>query len=316
MKAKHPIPSSVDPLIAFGVHDSNLRLLERVLNIKIIPFLNESTVVIEGNEESMTKAAHVLNNIYLLSKEGQPVSHNEIKMMLEDSEKFDIPGFQKIASEGLIVSKRGNKLKPRNIHQAEYFQKMLANDLVFSIGPAGTGKTYLAVGLALHLLQIGRVRKVILTRPVVEAGENLGFLPGTLEEKIDPYLRPLFDAINDMLTPEEIRRLMESQTIELAPLAYMRGRTLSNAFVILDESQNTTTTQMKMFLTRLGENSKMVVTGDITQIDLPYGKESGLRQCADLFRGVEGIEFMYFDQGDVVRHGLVKKIIEIYDKRE
>ncbi len=314
MKVKIPIPSSTDPVIVYGVHDANLRLIERILNVKIYPS-NES-VVIEGEEETVTKAGNVLHNISLLTGKGQPVSHNEIKIMIEEGNKYGNYSNQKLISEGLILSKKGGRLKPRSLRQSEYIRQMLNYDLVFAVGPAGTGKTYLAVGLALHLLYIGRVKRVILTRPVIEAGENLGFLPGTLEEKIDPYLRPLFDAINEMLSPDELKSLMEDQIIELAPLAYMRGRTLSNAFVILDEGQNTTTMQMKMFLTRLGENSKMAVTGDITQIDLPYGRESGLKQAVELFQEVEGIKFSYFEQSDIVRHGLVKEIVEIYEKRE
>lgn len=316
MKVKHLIPSSIDQVAAFGVHDSNLRLLERLLEVKVYPVPAKDELVIEGSDDGVAQAANVLTKLFYLVRNGQPVSHNEIRILLEDKEKLGGYQSEKIITEGLTLSKKGGRLKPRSARQADYFQKIINNDLVFAIGPAGTGKTYLAVGMALHQLYTGRVKKVILTRPVVEAGENLGFLPGTLEEKIDPYLRPLFDAINDMLPADEVRYLMENQVIELAPLAYMRGRTLANAFIILDESQNTTNTQMKMFLTRLGENSKMVVTGDITQIDLPYGKESGLKQSIDLFENVEGIEFMYFDQSDIVRHGLVQKIIEIYEKRE
>ncbi len=314
MKIKQQIPSSINPVLAFGVHDSNLRLLERMLEVKIYPF--EEELVIEGEEENIAKASNILNNIFVLAKGELPVLHNDIKLLIEDGGKTDSYNTGSISTDGLTASKKGYKFKPRTAHQKEYIQQMLTHDLTFAIGPAGTGKTYLAVGLALHLLFIGRVKKVVLTRPVVEAGENLGFLPGTLEEKIDPYLRPLFDAIKEMLSADELKFYIESQSIELAPLAYMRGRTLTNSFIILDEAQNTTTMQMKMFLTRLGENSKMVVTGDITQIDLPYGRESGLKQAQELFQKLEGIKFSYFDRADVVRHGLVKKILEIYEKRE
>ncbi len=314
MRVKHPVPSNIDPVIAFGVHDSNLRLIERMLEVKISP--SENSIIIEGSDEAVTKTGIILNNLYKLTKGGQPVSYNEIKIMIDDGNKSANYNLQKLTTEGLVLSKKGNRLKPRSVHQADYIQNMLNYDLVFSIGPAGTGKTYLAVGLALHLLFIGRINKVILTRPVIEAGENLGFLPGTLEEKIDPYLRPLFDAINEMLSVNELKSLMENQIIELAPLAYMRGRTLANAFIILDEGQNTTNIQMKMFLTRLGENSKMVVTGDITQIDLPHGRESGLKNAIELFENVDGIKFNDFEQDDVVRHGLVRRIIDIYEKRE
>ncbi len=313
MKIKLHIPSSIDPVLAFGVHDSNLRLLERVMDVKIIPL--EEEISIEGDEDKATKTSNVLNNIFVLARGAIPISHNDIKLMIEDGVKSDNYGVEKF-SDGLTVSKKGIRIKPRTRHQKEYMRNILDNDLTFAIGPAGTGKTYLAVGMALHLLHIGRVKKIILTRPVVEAGENLGFLPGTIEEKIDPYLRPLFDALKDMLGPDELKYLMENQVIELAPLAYMRGRTLSNSFIILDEAQNTTTMQMKMCLTRLGENSKMAVTGDVTQIDLPYGRESGLKQTQELFQNLDGIKFIYFNQTDVLRHGLVKKILEIYEKRE
>lgn len=314
MKAKRSLPPSIDPVVAFGVHDSNLRLIERILTVKLFPV--EDGLVIQGKDHAVTKASGVLDKIFTLAGNGQPVSHNDIKILIEKGGKGKDYSAEHVKLDGIQVSKRGKMIKPRTLNQSEYIQDMLNNDLVFSVGPAGTGKTFLAVGLAMHLLHAGRVKKVILTRPVVEAGENLGFLPGTLEEKINPYLKPLFDAINDMLSPEEVRHYMDSQIIELAPLAYMRGRTLSNAFVILDEAQNTTVTQMKMFLTRLGEHSKMVVTGDITQIDLPYGKISGLKQAMELFEDTEGIRFIQFDKQDVVRHGLVQKIIEIYEKRE
>lgn len=314
MKIMSELPDSVDPVLAFGVHDSNLRLLERLLQVKIHP--NAQGVTIEGDDNTAAMADMVLHHIYQLAKARQPISHHDIKILIDESGKDKICASPRLSTEGLQLSRKGNRLKPRNTHQAEYLEKILTHDLVFAVGPAGTGKTYLAMGLAMHLLYTGRVSKVILTRPVVEAGENLGFLPGTLEEKIDPYLRPLFDAMNEMLSPDELKMHMENQTIELAPLAYMRGRTLSNAFIILDEAQNTTTMQMKMFLTRLGENSKMVVTGDITQIDLPYGRESGLKQAVELFSGLDEIRFVQFTQEDVVRHGLVKKILDIYEKRE
>jgi phosphate starvation-inducible protein PhoH and related proteins len=314
MKIKLHIPSGIDPVIAFGVHDSNLRLLERVLAVKILPV--EEDISIEGDEDNITRTSNILSSIFVLARGAMPISHNDIKILIEEGSNNGIYRSEKFASDGLAVSRKGYRLKPRTSHQKEYIRDILDNDLTFAAGPAGTGKTYIAVGMALHMLNIGRVKKIILTRPVVEAGENLGFLPGTIEEKIDPYLRPLFDALKDMLGPEELKYMMENQVIELAPLAYMRGRTLSNSFIILDEAQNTTAMQMKMCLTRLGENSKMAVTGDITQIDLPSGRESGLKQALELFQEVEGIKFIYFNQTDVLRHGLVKKILEIYEKSE
>ncbi len=314
MKIKLDIPPSINPVLAFGVHDSNLRLLERMLQVKINPFDEE--LIIDGDDDNVTKTSNVLNQIFILARGELPVSRDDIKIMIEEGAERDSYKVEKISAEGLTVSRKGIKIKPKSAHQKDYIQQIMTHDLIFAIGPAGTGKTYIAIGMALHLFITGRVKKIILTRPVVEAGESLGFLPGTLEEKIDPYIRPLFDAIKEMTGPDELKFYLENQTIELAPLAYMRGRTLSNAFIILDEAQNTTTMQMKMCLTRMGENSKMIVTGDITQIDLSYGKESGLKQAQELFQKLEGVKFIYFDQSDIKRHGLVRKILEIYEKRE
>ncbi len=313
MRLKKDYPSDFDHINVFGVHDSNLRLIERLLEVKIYP--QEKTIDLEGKEENITKAFHILDNIFKLSKNKKHITHQEIKLLFEQSEKSGSYETDLLISDGLITSKRGKKLKPKNINQLEYIKKILKSDLTFSIGPAGTGKTYIAVGVGLHLLYKKQVGRLILTRPVVEAGESLGFLPGTLEEKIDPYLRPLFDAIKELLDPEEMRYYIEAQIIEVAPLAYMRGRTLSNSFIILDEAQNTTSMQMKMFLTRLGEDSKMVITGDITQIDLPSGKKSGLKEAGELFREIEEIEFHNFSEEDVIRHGIVKKILDIYEKK-
>ncbi len=313
MKISIPIPGSTNQVIAFGVHDTNLRLIERILTVKLYPAAQ--SIVVEGDEDKCHIAANVLHNLFILSRGNTPVSHNEIKIIIEESSHFSNYSIDNISAEGLIVSKSEARIKPRSARQLEYIKEIMEHDLIFCAGPAGTGKTYLAVAVALHFLITGRCNKIILSRPVIEAGESLGFLPGTLEEKIDPYLRPLFDAIHDMLNPEELRLLTSSQTIELAPLAYMRGRTLSNAFIILDEAQNTSSSQMKMFLTRLGENSKMVVTGDISQVDLPRNTSSGLKEAIDLFGNIEGICVRYFYKEDVVRHGLVKKIIEIYDQK-
>lgn len=314
MKVKIATPSHINPIIAFGVHDSNLRLIERLAEVKIYP--SENHLIVEGEDGAVTTTHNVLRNLFRLAKGNIPISHEEVKIMVEESAKISDYSADKILSEGLTVSRRGKKIKAKSANQSEYIKKILNYDMVFSIGPAGTGKTYLAVAVALHYLLSGSIKKIVLTRPVLEAGENLGFLPGTLEEKINPYIRPLQDAIGDMLTPDEIKLYTQTLVIEVAPLAYMRGRTLSNAFVILDEAQNTTPTQMKLFLTRMGEGSKMIITGDVSQTDLPYNTESGLRQAADLFNGVEGIAFHYFDKSDVVRHDLVKRIIEIYEKKE
>ena len=312
MKKKVPIPASADQVVAFGVHDTNLRLIERLLPVKMTP--GESFVVIEGNDAAVRSAANVLHNLFILSRGNSAISHNEIRILLEESEKISDFSLDNIAADGLLVSQNGKRIKPRNTRQLDYIRQMMDHDLVFCVGPAGTGKTFLAIAAALNALITGRCSRIILTRPVVEAGENLGFLPGTLEEKIDPYLRPLFDALHFMLSAEEAKLYFSTQTIELAPLAYMRGRTLSHAFVILDEAQNTSSTQMKMFLTRLGESSKMVVTGDISQIDLPRHTQSGLTEAFKIFRKVSEIGFTEFHKDDVIRHGLVKKIIAIYEK--
>lgn len=314
MKIKCPFPAKFNEVIAFGVHDTNLRLIERLTDVKI--YLKENELIIEGMEENNSKAYQVIQKLFTLSNSNIPVSHEQIRILIEECESSGSFGLDQILHQGIIVSKKGNRIKPRTINQAIYINNILHHDLVFGIGPAGTGKTYLAVATGLYLLNINRINRIILTRPVIEAGESLGFLPGTIEEKIDPYLRPLFDALNDILSGEETKRMLENQIIEIAPLAYMRGRTLSNSLIILDEAQNTNTSQMKMFLTRLGENSKMVITGDITQIDLPYGKESGLKQAIELFKKVDDISFTYFEQNDIVRHGLVRKIIEIYEEKE
>jgi phosphate starvation-inducible PhoH-like protein len=314
MKARYDIPPGVNPVVAFGVHDSNVRLIERLTGVKIFP--HEFEVVIEGDDNAVLRASQILQNVWLLAKGNTPISHDEIRVLVDNRSQHGEFSTETAASEGIIVSRRGMRVKTRSALQARYVREMLDKDLVMSVGPAGTGKTYLAIAVALHSLLTKRVERIVLSRPVVEAGENLGFLPGTLEEKINPYLKPLFDAISQMLSPEELTFMLDRQIIELAPLAYMRGRTLSNAFIILDEAQNTTSTQMKMFLTRLGEGSKMVVTGDVTQIDLPYGRESGLKQAIDLFEGMEEVAFLRFEEKDVVRHGLVRKILEIYRKRE
>ena len=315
---KIPVPQSINPVLAFGVHDSHLRLVERMLKVKLTP--GEHNLIIEGDDESVAKTSYVLNRLFQLAQGNIPITHEDVRILIEKSETPSHYAGDNALKEGMVISgrRRGKefRVKPRNLNQQEYVKKMLSHDLVFSVGPAGTGKTYLAVAVGLHLLTKGMFSRLILTRPVIEAGENLGFLPGTLEEKIDPYVRPLYDAIHDMLPGDETRYLIEDGVIELAPLAYMRGRTLANSFVILDEAQNTTSLQMKMFLTRLGENSKMVITGDVSQIDLPVGRQSGLREAESYFKDVEGIAFHYFNRNDVVRHGLVKKIIEIYENHD
>ncbi|MCX7881693.1 MAG: PhoH family protein [Brevinematales bacterium] len=313
MRCEFPVPGDVHPVLALGVHDSNLRLMERLLEVRIRP--GEDVLVIEGTEENCTRATHVLKEVFQLARGNTPVSHGEITFLVEQEGKI-AHSASKLLVEGLTITKRSRKIKPRTPHQAQYIEAIHHDDLVFGVGPAGTGKTYLAMATGLFYLFSGKVKRLILTRPVVEAGENLGFLPGTFEEKLHPYLRPLFDALEDILSPEEAERLLLSHQVEIAPLAYMRGRTLSNAFAILDEAQNATKMQMKMFLTRLGEGTKMVVTGDVTQIDLPSAQDSGLVEALHLLTKVPGVSIQYFDEEDIVRHPLVARILARYEMRK
>ncbi|MFN4217575.1 MAG: PhoH family protein [Brevinematales bacterium] len=313
MRCEFPVPGDIHPVLALGVHDSNLRLMERLLEVRIRPV--DDRLVIEGTEEGCTRATHVLKEVFQLARGNTPVSHGEIKFLIEQEGKI-AHSASKLLTEGLVITKRARKIKPRTAHQAQYIEAIHQDDLVFGVGPAGTGKTYLAMAVGLFYLFSGKVKRLILTRPVVEAGENLGFLPGTFEEKLHPYLRPLFDALEDILSAEEAERLLFSHQVEIAPLAYMRGRTLSHAFVILDEAQNATKMQMKMFLTRLGEGTKMVVTGDVTQIDLPSAQDSGLVEALHLLTKVPGISILYFDEDDIVRHPLVARILSRYEMRK
>ncbi|NAP01058.1 AAA family ATPase, partial [Halomonas sp. MG34] len=251
-----------------------------------------------------------------LIRKGLTISERDVVYAVDLAKKGKIDQFETLFEDEITKNVKGKSIRVKTLGQKKYIASIKANDLVFGIGPAGTGKTYLAVVMAVHALKNGNIKKIILTRPAVEAGESLGFLPGDLKEKVDPYLRPLYDALHDVLGAEHTQRLIERETIEIAPLAYMRGRTLDDAFVILDEAQNTTPEQMKMFLTRLGFGSKMVITGDVTQIDLPKGKKSGLQAAAQMLDQVKGISFTYLEQTDVVRHPLVQRIITAYETRE
>jgi phosphate starvation-inducible PhoH-like protein len=276
--------------------------------------LLDDSLEIEGEEPDVARAQNILNDYVSLVKDGHNFANGDLnsylRVALEDRE---------VTLRDLVLSGRqrnfGKKaVAPKSSNQRRYVEAIERNDLVLGIGPAGTGKTYLAVAMAVSALLAKRVSRIILTRPAVEAGERLGFLPGTLQEKVDPYLRPLYDALYDMLEVEKVEKLLERAVIEVAPLAFMRGRTLNDSFIIMDEAQNSTPEQMKMILTRQGFNSKMVVTGDITQIDLPMVKRSGLLEAIEVLRGVEGIRFIYFDERDVVRHSLVQRIVKAYEK--
>jgi phosphate starvation-inducible PhoH-like protein len=296
----------------FGTRDENIRLFETGLNVKT--HLAENSLEIHGEPDDVGRAERFLIDYVALVREGTVFSsgdlHNYVKVCTEDPA---------ITLRALVTSGKqrnfGKKiLTPKTLNQRRYMEAIERNDLVFGVGPAGTGKTYLAVAMAVSALLNKRVTRIILTRPAVEAGERLGFLPGTLQEKIDPYLRPLYDALGDMLDPEKVEKYLEKNVIEVAPLAFMRGRTLNDSFIILDEAQNSTPEQMKMVLTRQGFNSKMVVNGDSTQVDLPLGRKSGLMDALEILNGVEGISFVHFNDRDVVRHSLVQRIVKAYER--
>lgn len=295
-----------------GPHDTNLRLIEKILSVEIAFFGNDLTI--KGPKDKIEQAKSAIDILYNKTSKGINITQEEIKAAVrlcdETGQKLD----SKELSEIVLKTKKRH-IYPRSATQAVYIQTMMDNELVFGLGPAGTGKTYLAVALAVSMMLEGKVDKIILSRPAVEAGENLGFLPGDLKEKVDPYLRPLYDALYEMLPAETVDKKLAIGEIEIAPLAFMRGRTLANAFVILDEAQNTTPMQMKMFLTRLGENSRMVVNGDLSQVDLPKGVVSGLRESTKILNNIPNIGCVEFSSKDVVRHGLVAKIVKAYEEK-
>ncbi len=309
-----------DALGLLGINDSNLQILEKRFDSTII--VRGDTVVLRGEPAELEQLDRIFQElIYLLRKNGN-LTTNDVETVVDLVVANGEPALPKtIASsmsrdelDTVILFTKNQIIKAKTPGQRRYVQEVHRNDIVFSVGPAGTGKTYLAVALAVAALKNSQITKIVLTRPAVEAGESLGFLPGDLKEKVDPYLRPLYDALDDMIPSDKLRGYLEKRIIEVAPLAYMRGRTLNNAYVILDEAQNASTMQMKMFLTRLGPNSRAIVTGDVTQIDLPNRANSGLVQIQEVLRGVEGISFVYLDRNDVVRHRLVKDIIDAYEK--
>jgi phosphate starvation-inducible protein PhoH and related proteins len=292
--------------------EENLLAVEQAFNVKLAT--REDWLKIDGTDTEIARAEGFFTFLNEGRQQGLTLRNMEFAQLLEGFTHGEDSQMRRLFSEPLVISTNRKSIVPKTIGQKLYLQSIQKNPVVFGIGPAGTGKTYLAVAAAISALLKNQVQRIILTRPAVEAGEALGFLPGDLREKILPYLRPLYDAMNDMLDAEDVARLVEKGVIEIAPLAYMRGRTLSNAFIILDEAQNTTPEQMMMFLTRLGDDSRMVVTGDITQIDLPRPKQSGLLQVTHILREIADIDFHYFTGADIVRHPLVQKIIEAYDR--
>ncbi len=303
-----PLPESMDTRELFGYLDKNIQLIRSQLEVQVIN--RNHTLYIGGKDRE--KGKKIIQELVAIIEKGKTLDEQKVNYVITLVDKGLSYSEDKLDEEIVAYTNKGKPIRPKTIGQKEYVENIRNKDIVFGIGPAGTGKTYLAVALAINAYKKRQVEKIILVRPAVEAGENLGFLPGDLQEKIDPYLRPLYDALYDLLGQESASRLKEKEVIEIAPLAYMRGRTLDRAFIILDEGQNTTKEQMKMFLTRMGTQSKMVITGDITQIDLPGGKPSGLVEAEKVLKSVKDIGFSYLKDVDVVRHPLVQKIIKAY----
>ncbi|MGM2509280.1 PhoH family protein [Bacillus cereus group sp. BceL035] len=303
-----------EAIALFGVNDAHLKVIERELNVSIVT--RGETVHASGAVETVTLVEKILQQLLVVIRKGVSITERDVAYAIQLAQQGKIAQLEELYEEEIFKTAKGKSIRVKTMGQRRYIHAMKKNDIVFGIGPAGTGKTYLAVVMAVRALKQGYVKKIILTRPAVEAGESLGFLPGDLKEKVDPYLRPLYDALHDILGQEYTQRMMERGVIEIAPLAYMRGRTLDDSFVILDEAQNTTGAQIKMFLTRLGFSSKMVITGDPSQVDLPKGVKSGLTLASNILSGVSGLSFITLEQTDVVRHPLVQRIIEAYDKME
>jgi phosphate starvation-inducible PhoH-like protein len=301
----------------FGNFDENIKLIEEGLDVKIV--LRGGTIKITGEEKNVESANKLFNKLMGMIEKGDVITTQNVLYTMNMIEAGEEEKLKSLMSDIVCITARGKQIRCKTYGQMKYVEAMRKNQIVFGIGPAGTGKTYLAMAMAITAMKNKEVGRIILTRPAVEAGEKLGFLPGDLQEKVDPYLRPLYDALYDILGAEVFQKYMEKGLIEVAPLAYMRGRTLDDSFIILDEAQNTTPEQMKMFLTRIGFGSKAVITGDVTQIDLPRGKKSGLKEVMEILKGIEGIEFVMLSEEDVIRHPLVAKIIkayEIYEKNK
>ncbi|AQQ55040.1 phosphate starvation-inducible protein PhoH [Planococcus lenghuensis] len=302
-----------EAVLLLGISDSHMTLIEEAFNIHIIT--RGEVVRFTGEEENKQLGKYLIEQLLKVIRKGINIDQRDIISAIEMAKAGTLEYFAELYDEEIARNTTGKAIRAKTIGQRYYIRGIRNHDLVFGIGPAGTGKTYLAVVMAVQALKNGHVKRIILTRPAVEAGESLGFLPGDLKEKVDPYLRPLYDALHDVLGAEQTNRYIERGIIEIAPLAYMRGRTLDEAFIILDEAQNTTKAQMKMFLTRMGFGSKMVITGDKTQVDLPKGGESGLFTAENILKNVNGVYFQYLEQGDVVRHPLVARIIQAYDSQ-
>lgn len=299
----------------FGRLDENIKFIENKYNIRVR--LEDGFLSIIGkNEKEVREADKLLTTILKILKSQKTIGLRDIEYLIDQSEKFPEEDLSRPFGEALLFSSRGKVIRPKTLGQKRYVDAIVENNVTFGIGPAGTGKTYLAVAMAVKAFKAKEVARIILTRPAVEAGESLGFLPGDMQMKVDPYLRPLYDAIFDMVGSNSFHDLLEKNVIEVAPLAYMRGRTLDNAYIILDEAQNTTNEQMKMFLTRLGHGSKAIVNGDITQIDLKKGQKSGLVEVIDILKDIQGVEFVYLEKSDIVRHRVVQRIIEAYERVE
>lgn len=298
----------------FGSFDENITMLEKEFSVKTI--CRGSEIKVQGEAENVEKAVRAIKGLLLLVNKGEQLNDQNVRYVISMVNDGNEERLGEMSSDCVCITAKGKPVKAKTLGQKKYIEAINENTIVFGIGPAGTGKTYLAVALAVRAFRAKEVNRIILTRPAVEAGEKLGFLPGDLQQKVDPYLRPLYDALFDMLGAESFQKYQERGSIEVAPLAYMRGRTLDDSFIILDEAQNTTAEQMKMFLTRLGFNSKIVVTGDITQIDLPDGKKSGLVEVIKILKHVDDIKTVRFTDKDVVRHKLVQDIIKAYDKYE
>ena len=307
------VVENVDQLMAlFGVRDENVELIRRELSVEIFAHGNEITV--HGEPDKVDLALTVLKKLLSVIAHGEAIDRTRIRYAIELAAEGNADRIEEIMNGVIAITYRGRQVKCKTLGQQKYVDAIKNNTCVFAVGPAGTGKTYLAIAMAVVALKNKDVERIILTRPAVEAGEKLGFLPGDLQQKVDPYLRPLYDALNDMMGAESYQRLLERGAVEVAPLAYMRGRTLNDAFIILDEAQNTTSEQMKMFLTRMGMNSKMIITGDITQIDLPAGKRSGLVEALEVLKNVDDIGITMLTHRDVVRHELVQAIVRAYEQ--